>query len=138
MNKNIVITILLIIMAGVGSFFGGIKYQESRRPANGRQFNQQFGQRNGGPNGTNRNGFRPVAGEIIANDDKSITVKLTDGSSKIVLLSDKTTISKSDIGAKSDLKTSEKVVVFGIANSDGSITALSIQLNPTAREASPI
>lgn len=63
-------------------------------------------------------------------DDKSITVKLQDGSSKIVLLSNTTAYNKSATGAKSDLKTGEKVAVFGTENSDGSVTARDVQLNP--------
>lgn len=129
--------ILLIIVVGVGSFFGGVKYQESRRPNFARQLGAPAGFRGGNQdNAGGRNNFRPVSGEIIASDDKSITVKLADGSSKIVLLSDKTTISKSDTAAKTDLKTGEKVAVFGTANSDGSVTAQSIQLNPIMRSAS--
>lgn len=80
----------------------------------------------------NRGGFRPVSGEIISQDDKSITVKLTDGSSKIVLLGSSTTINKADTATKSDLVTGKKVAVFGSENSDGSVTASSIQLDPIA------
>lgn len=78
-------------------------------------------------------GFRPVSGEIISSDSKSITVKLQDGSSKIVLLTDKTTVSKSAEANVADLKTGEKVAAFGQENSDGSVTAQSIQLNPILR-----
>lgn len=137
MNKSIVISVLLIILAAGGSFFAGMKYQESQRMGGTRQFGGQLGLRGGGQaNSLNRAGFRPVGGEIIASDDKSITVKLMDGSSKIVLLSDKTIINKSDTAVKSDLKTGEKVAVLGQENSDGSVTAQSVQLNPVMRNAS--
>ena len=63
-------------------------------------------------------------------DDKSITVKLNNGSSKIVLLTDTMKVTKSDTGVKADLKVGEKVAVFGQGNSDGSVTAETIQLNP--------
>lgn len=55
------------------------------------------------------------------------------GSSKIVVLSDKTLINKAEQATKSDLKTGEKVAVFGSSNSNGSVTAQSIQLNPMFR-----
>jgi hypothetical protein len=74
-----------------------------------------------------------VNGEIIAADEKSITVKLQDGSSKIVLLSDKTEINKTASTTKEDLKVGEKVAAFGTENSDGSVTAQSVQLNPRFR-----
>ena len=131
MKNAKIITIVLIIVALGGGFFAGMKYQQSQSPA-GRGGNFQggrsgtFGQRGAGQ------AFRPVNGDIISMDDKSITVKLQDGSSKIVLLSDITTFSKSTNGSKSDLKKGEKVAVFGTENSDGSVTARNVQLNPQA------
>lgn len=104
-----------------------MKYQESKRPLG--RFASVLGQ---GRNGQ-RQGFRPVSGHVLSVDDKSMTVKMTDGSSKIVLFSATTTFSKSDAGTKSDVKTGEKVVAFGTDNSDGSVTAQSVQLNPTMR-----
>ena len=97
-NKNVVITILALIIVAGGAFFAGTKYQQSQTPSFARQFNGA-GNRNGNQNGV---GFRPVSGQIIASDDKSITVKLQDGSSRIVILSDKTTINKVAEGTKAD------------------------------------
>lgn len=133
MDKNKIIPGLLIIVVAGGSFFGGMKYQESKSPnqsagnITGRPGGGQFPQRNGSGN---RAGGRATNGEIISADDKSITVKLTDGSSKIVLLSDKTQINKATTGSKSDLVTGSRVMVFGSDNTDGSVTAQNIQLNP--------
>lgn len=119
-------------MVGGGGFFAGMKYQESKSPRFGNLHGdmvRQFGQRDAG-----LQGFRPVNGEIISFDDKSITVKLQDGSSKIVLLTETTTISKTADATKiDDLKVGEKVAAFGTENSDGSVTAQSIQLNPILR-----
>lgn len=126
--KNVnIITIILIIAALGGGFFAGMKYQQSQS-SSGRFGNFQ-GVRSGRGSGQ---AFRQVNGDIISMDDKSITVKLQDGSSKIVLLSDTTAFSKSTNGSKSDLKTGEKVAVFGTENSDGSVTARNVQLNPQA------
>ena len=133
MKKNsMIITIILVIAVGAGAFFAGMKYQQSKRQASfSGQFGQGQGQRTG--MGANRMGFRPVNGDIISSDDKSITVKLQDGSSRIVLLSDKTVYFKSSTGLKSDLKIGDKVAAFGTENSDGSVTAQNIQLNPIFR-----
>lgn len=131
-NNNILIIFLVAILVGAGAFFAGMKYQQSKQPAFTRQFGGGQGIRNGQGQGT-RQGFRPVNGEIISSDEKSITVKLQDGSSKIVLLSDKTEINKAASGTKDDLKVGEKVAVFGNENSDGSVTAQNIQLNPMLR-----
>lgn len=131
MKNQAIITVLFLIIVGGGAFFAGMKYQQSKRPSFTRQFGNVQGMRGGQGN---RQGFRPVNGEIIGSDDKSITVKLQDGSSKIVLLSDKTEINKAATAAKEDLKTGEQVAVFGTENSDGSVTAQNIQLNPQFRE----
>jgi hypothetical protein len=137
MNKNLIIAIILVIAAGTGGFFGGMKYQQGKQRSNLRQFaGNRLGARTG-ENGTGGNnnlvGFRPVSGEIIESDDKSITVKLQDGSSKIVLLAESTQFLKSLSGSKADLKVGDKVMVVGSDNTDGSVTAQNIQINPPAR-----
>jgi len=131
-NNILVIIVIVAIVASGAAFFGGMKYQESKRPqfGNGQGPRNQFQQGAGARQGQ---GFRPVSGEIISQDDKSITVKLQDGSSKIVILSETTSINKAEQGSKEDLKTGEQVAVFGTENSDGSVTAQNVQLNPQFR-----
>jgi len=128
--KNVkLIGVVLIVIALGGGFFAGMKYQQSQSPA-GRVGNfQRTSNGTLGQRGADQ-GFRPVNGEIINSDDKSITVKLQDGSSKIVFLSNTTVFSKSSVGSKSDLKKGEKAAVLGTENSDGSVTARNVQLNP--------
>jgi len=131
-NKSLLMAIVVaIFFSGVG-FFGGMRYQQSKNP----RFQGRFLSPSGNPNFRgvqDVQNFRPINGEIISVDDKSITVKLFDGSSKIVLLSDNTTISKSESAAKEDLKVGEKISAFGSQSQDGSITASTIQLNPVFR-----
>ena len=139
MKNNLIIAVVisLVVGGGIGYFVGKQTAAQQRTTFNGqvRQFGQgggsggdRFMSRNGGPGG-----MRPVAGEIISKDDSSITVKMPDGSSKIVLVSDKTAVNKSAKGTLSDLKTGEQVAAFGTQNSDGSVTAQSVQLNPQIR-----
>ncbi len=135
MKMSIVVMVVIALIVGAGGFFAGMKYQESRRPL-GRLGNFQ-GARNGQSPQQFRQGFRPVNGEILSLDDKSITVKLQDGSSKIVLVSDTTSIYKASEGIKDDLKVGERVAVFGQENSDGSVTAQTIQLGQVFRGATP-
>jgi hypothetical protein len=135
-NNLIIIAVFALIIGGAAGFFGGMQYQKSQR-LQAFQFNGQATQPNGSGNfrvgQSGRSGFAPVTGEIIDSDDKSITVKLEDGSSKIVLLSKDTSISKSDKISVSELKKGETVAAFGTQNSDGTITAQNIQLNPQMR-----
>ena len=76
-------------------------------------------------------GFRPIMGEVLSQDDKSFTVKMPDGGSKIILFSEKTTLHKANDATKSDLKAGEQVSVFGTENPDGSLTAQNIQIGTT-------
>ena len=93
----------------------------------------------GGPGGTGTNGQRNgglrgfgggTIGQVLSKDANSITVKLPDGSTKIVFFSGTTTIDKTAQGTSTDLKTGETVAVNGSANSDGSITAQRITVRP--------
>ena len=123
--KNLKILAVALLIVGLGAgFFGGMQYQKSQSPKIGqeRTFNRQ--------NGSNR----PVTGDIISSDNNGITVKMTVGSSKIVLVSGSTMINKTNPATKSDLAVGQKVLVMGTANSDGSVTAQNIQLNPQIRE----
>lgn len=137
MNKDILLAsiITLVIGAGVG-FFGGVTYQKNQQPSS-RQFalgqggsGRAFG--NGSVNGA-RSGVRPINGQITSNDGKTMTVKEQNGSSIIVLLSANTTINKVDNAAQDELKVGSTISAFGVVNSDGSITAQNIQLNPVVR-----
>ena len=122
-----IMTIIVALVVGGAAFFGGMQYQKTQASGS---MQGQFRGPNGGPQGGsgNRQGMMPVSGEIISQDDTSITVKLQDGSSKIVILSDDTNINKSSEGSKTDLKTGETITAFGTTNSDGSITAQNVSI----------
>lgn len=128
------IIVVLLVVVAAGAFFAGMKYQQSRRLTFAGQFgNGLQGNRLGGQNssrGRFNMGGRQVVGEILSLDDKSLTIKLADGSTKIILLSDTTSIIQATQAAKTDLKAGERVGVFGTQNADGSMTAQNIQLNP--------
>ena len=136
-NNTLTMVIVAVVVAAV-AFFGGMKYQQSKASANGaggfaqggQGFQRGGGQRFGGARGANGGA---TTGEIVSIDANSITLKLQDGSSKIVNLAGSTTFSKTDTASKSDLKTGDKIAVFGTSNSDGSVTAQNVQVNPAFR-----
>ncbi|EKD42866.1 MAG: hypothetical protein ACD_72C00549G0001 [uncultured bacterium] len=66
----------------------------------------------------------------MAKDDKSVTVKMRDGGSKIIFFTSSTSVQKSATGTLEDLKVGDNISASGPANPDGSINAASIQLRP--------
>ncbi len=138
MNKSVIfIFIVALIIVGAGSFYGGLKYgQGSVRDTSTNQRGQMVGQFRGAGDGTGvrRNGGLPggefINGEVISRDDKSLTVKLRDGGSKIVFFSASINLSKTVEGVISDLAVGQTVTISGSSNSDGSLTATAIQIRP--------
>ncbi len=140
MKKNIIFVIVVIIIVGAGAFYGGMLYGKSTAGVGipnfrnlTQQQRQQLSQQSGG-NRTGRNNANGsfISGQVIAEDDKSVTVQLSDGSgSKIVFFSASTQIMKTASGTVSDLQVGLDLTINGQANQDGSITAQTIQIRPT-------
>lgn len=142
MQKNKIILAVVGLTALGAGFFGGMQYEKSVAPSSFSRQNfqnlspeerqQMFqgggGLLGGGRAGGSQQGGGPTSGEIVSKDDKSITVKLQNGGSRIVFLSDSTEITKSASGSLGDLAVGKQVFVNGSQNSDGSVTAQSIQI----------
>lgn len=135
MKKEIPIFIIsLVVVSGV-SLFIGTKISNSKSAPNFRSGmpsgfgNNQYGLQQGSGIVSNRlMGQNMVNGDILSKDDSGITIKLRDGGSKIIFVSNTTTVYKSVEGTKDDLIVGESVVVNGKTNTDGSISATSIDL----------
>ncbi len=141
-NPTLALSIVAIVSALLG-FFGGMKYQQTKVPtyARNRQNttqgemqnnngNKQTGTMKNNRNGTGAGFGGMQIGTVSSIDDTSVTVKLQDGSSKIVILSGTTNYKTTIAASKSDLKIGDTVAVSGSTNTDGSVSAESIQLNP--------
>ena len=117
------------VIFGGGGFYAGMTYSASSRPArSGAAFT-----RGAGGTGTTRGGTGGgfASGQVLAKDATSITIQLPNGAgSKIVLLSGTTPVMKTVDGTLADVTVGTTVVANGTANSDGSITAQSIQIRP--------
>lgn len=131
---------IAVVVVGAAAFFagrftapsqGGVSLQalqnlsQSDRQQLFQQFRGSGNGRNGGDSGAG-GGF--VSGEIISKDAQSVTIKLRDGSTKIVLFSSSTPITKPVMGTSDDLAQGKNATANGTLNSDGSITAQSIQV----------
>ena len=137
MNKNIIAVFIGVVVIGAGSFYSGLKYGESNTVATVISSGRNFGQLgaggsafNGGGGRGTRGGGGFTAGEILAKDDKSLTLKLRDGGSKIIFLTASTSVMKISSGSLEDLSVGTDITINGSANQDGSVSAESIQIRP--------
>ena len=136
MKKSLPVIIIVALVVGGLSFYGGMSYGSSQTAAPGQAGTRNFQRTGSSTFSGGRNGGGPQAGglstgQVIAKDDQSITVKSRDGSSKIILFSTSTEVMKAVQGMASDLAVGDQVTAMGTANADGSITAQTIQVRPT-------
>ena len=148
MNKIITTVLVVAVLVGGATFYGGMKYaqNDSSRgfgqgdfenlrnlsPEERQQHFQEAGANMGGTfrEGMDRQGNGFMVGEIISKDDQSITVSMPDGGSRIIFYSETTEISKFTDGNSEDLEVGKTISANGETNSDGSVTAQTIQIRP--------
>lgn len=135
MQKKIIVVVVIVLLCGV-SFFAGTKFGGKAGAGKMPSDWQGKGLSAGGPGAGGRLGGGAsqkggmVNGDILSRDDKSITVKMGESGSRVVYFASSTAVTKSAVGALTDLLVGKKVMVVGTANSDGSVTAKSIQMLP--------
>ncbi len=137
-NKMIVGIIVFFVMVLGMSFYAGIKYSQISRSFpgfSGRNFSatdrvnvgDNLGRFDKGSVARGSLGGM-IGGEIISKDETGLTVKSREGGSRIIFISEKTTIMKVSTSTKEELVNGLQVSVFGKTNPDGSITAENIQI----------
>ena len=126
-NKIISGVIILLFIVG-GAFYGGMLYGKNQAATAATAARASFTGR-AGRTGTGA-GF--TTGTVLSNDGTSITLQLpaSTGGSKIILYSSATQVFKTTAGTAKDLAVGTSVSVTGTTNSDGSVTAQSIQIRP--------
>jgi hypothetical protein len=77
---------------------------------------------------TRRTVANMISGEIISRDDKSLTIELSDGGSRILYFSDATVVGKTVTTSSSVLAVGQMVTANGETGSDGSLVAQNIQI----------
>ena len=135
MNKTskIISGIIILLIIGGGAFWTGMNYGKSQaKPATG--FAGNFSAMRGSRTGAGASGAGFILGSIISSDSNSITLQLpSNGGSKIIFYSNATQISKTASGSATDLAVGTTISVTGTTNSDGSVTASSIQIRPAGQ-----
>jgi len=133
-------TIIISLITLAIGFIGGFIYQKSKTPSFTR--NGQF--QTAGGNSSNRSGARgangtgtpnqrimskETVGEITSVDSSSLTIKTPDGGSKIIMISDSTTINQATKVDKTSLKVGSQISISGDQNTDGTVTGKIININ---------
>jgi hypothetical protein len=126
-KKHLWVNVVVGVVCAVVFFFIGSAYGKSSVPSLGSRGAFASSTRAGfaGRNGAG-GGF--VSGQIASIDASSITVSLSNGSSENVYYSSSTSIVKPTPGSASDLQVGTMVMIGGTSNSDGSVTASTIQI----------
>ncbi len=71
-----------------------------------------------------------INGELVKKDAGSFSLKQRDGSMKLVLITSSTKAMKMSEGTLDEFNVGQQVMVTGSANSDGSLTAQTVQIRP--------
>jgi hypothetical protein len=130
MKNNLIIAVVIALIVGLGGgFLGGMMYQKNQTSPLGQNGITRQGGNFAGRLGQNSN-FRPVRGQVLNMTSDSLTVKMNDGSTKIIVLSASTAFMQSTKATLNDIKNGDTVNVIGSQNTDGSVTAQDIQINP--------
>lgn len=88
------------------------------------------GRISGGPLGARVDGQTVTGGEILSLSDNNLTIKLSDGGSKIIYFATSTEMWRQIAVQLSDFKIGESITANGIENDAGALEADIIQLRP--------
>ena len=127
-KKNIIIAVCIAVVVGLAGFFVGVNVgHTSQTNPGGTLARGQNASRTGA---FTRSTGNLVAGKVLSSDANGITLQITGGGSKVVIVPSSTMVLKSVSGALTDVSVGSNVTIQGTQNTDGSITAQSIQIRP--------
>jgi len=132
MMKKTWVMVLVCVVIAAAFFLVGMTYGKSTAVPAGfgnragafASGTRQFAGRGGAAGGAG--GF--VAGQVTAKDATSITLQLPNGNSEVIFYSSSTQVTKPAPASINDLAPGTNVMIGGTQNSDGSLTAESIQV----------
>jgi len=115
-------TLLIVAIAVVGAlvfFYAGAKYEKHKLGALGLLVNKSTSKKTTAVNS--------IKGTVTAKDDKSVTLKMADGSTKTIAFSANMTFGKTGTGTASEIFIGELVVIAGENNADGTFIPTNIR-----------
>ncbi len=125
--------IIISIVVAAGLFYGGFAYGQSISGGSQTASSAYGGARatrTGSTTSTAGGGFggsMVTSGTVVSSDSSSVTIALKSGS-VVAFYSTSTPITMTTSGTPNDITDGANITVIGTANSDGSVTANSIQL----------
>lgn len=139
-QKNIIVLFVLVaLVVGGGCFYWGMVYGKGLgKGLMGKNFNPEqlganfegMGQRGNRAMGTGATGLGMLIGEVVSQDNQSLTLSIKDSGTKIVFFSSSTQVMETKQVSLSDITVGSSLMVNGKQNTDGSLTAQSIQIRP--------
>lgn len=148
-HQNLFVLGSIALLIAGAAFYGGMKYQmsvqaaadaariaaRSERGGQGIQGGQGgFGRGGmGGAGGMGGGRFMPTVGKVLSKDDTSLTVELSEGGSRIVILSGETRVTHTEEITLDTVQVGDSVTVMGQPNADGSVTAQRIETGVSIR-----
>jgi hypothetical protein len=125
------------VLLAVVFFYAGLKYDQSHSATTAASARAAFVGRVGAAGvGAGRlgGGGGVVMGTVLSLDPQGITVSIAGGGSKIIFVATSTSYTTTSAGSPSDINTGDTVVVTGSTNTDGSVTARSIDVRPATTQ----
>jgi len=135
MQKQTIIVAVITLLVGLGGGYYGAHAFTSNNPRGNAAFTRggtagTFAFNATGARGQGAAGAGGLSGTVISKDATSITIDTRDGSSHIALTGTSTVVAKSIAGTLDDVVVGSTVLVMGVQNSDGSVSAKSLQIRP--------
>lgn len=130
--KKIILVLAVIIAVGSLSFFGGFEYGKGKAVFSPETMRQRFQAGADNVQFFQRGSENMLTGEILSQDEGSLTLKMRDGGSKIVFFPADIPVNrvetKTTTSSAAELLAGQTIIVTGTANEDGSFKAENIQL----------
>ena len=128
-EKKTLAVVGVVIIAALVAFYAGAKYEKHKLSALG----LLSGSKNSSKKAAAAN--PSLKGTVTAKDDKSVTIKMADGTTKTISYSPSMTFGKSGTGSASEVFVGELVVIAGENDANGNFVPTNIRASKKSPKA---